>query len=124
VKRSVAANRTWLQLLSVGPQLAYAPKKAYADLHCTVSQVLTAFVPIKDLLFYIDFKTPDAIADTVAVVRRFGIEERVIMGAIPTVANLEVRPKRNRTLCEIQYEQKRNKRPRMWTQAASASSEV
>jgi hypothetical protein len=58
-------------------------------------------VPIKDLLFYIDFKTPDAVADTVAVVKRFGIEERVIMGAIPTAANLEVSPRRNRTLCEI-----------------------
>lgn len=53
-------------------------------------------MPFKDLLFYIDFKTPDAVADTVAVVKRFGIEERVIMGAIPTAANLEVSPRKNR----------------------------
>lgn len=54
-------------------------------------QVLTAFVPRKELLFYIDFKSPDAVADTIEVVKRFGIEERIIMGAIPTDANLEVR---------------------------------
>lgn len=47
-------------------------------------------MPIEDLLFYIDFKNPDAVADTIEVVKRFGIEERIIMGAIPTDANLEV----------------------------------
>ncbi|GAQ83939.1 glycerophosphoryl diester phosphodiesterase [Klebsormidium nitens] len=57
----------------------------------TLEEVLSTFVPIKELLFYIDFKSPGAVADTLEVVKRFGIEERIIMGAIPTDANLEVR---------------------------------
>lgn len=56
----------------------------------TLLEVLNEFVPVEGLIFYLDFKEANSVADTMKHVREFGIEERVICGAIPASANREV----------------------------------
>eukprot|EP00271_Cylindrocystis_brebissonii_P007337 TRINITY_DN20717_c0_g1_i3.p1 TRINITY_DN20717_c0_g1~~TRINITY_DN20717_c0_g1_i3.p1 ORF type:complete len:371 (+),score=36.03 TRINITY_DN20717_c0_g1_i3:157-1113(+) len=56
----------------------------------TLHEVLSEFVPVERLVFYLDFKEPDAVKGTMELVREYGIEERVICGAVPPAANKEV----------------------------------
>lgn len=56
----------------------------------TLVEVLTEFTAVDNLVFYLDFKTADAVADTLKIVESFQLMDRIILGAIPPAANTEI----------------------------------
>ncbi|GJP36289.1 hypothetical protein CLOM_g8285 [Closterium sp. NIES-68] len=56
----------------------------------TLKEVFDEFAGYKDLVFYLDFKLPKAVAPTLEMVREYGLEQRILMGAVPPIANREV----------------------------------
>ncbi|CAI5985208.1 unnamed protein product, partial [Closterium sp. NIES-65] len=56
----------------------------------TLREVFDEFACYSDLVFYLDFKSPRAVAPTLQMVREFNLEQRIMMGAVPPEANREV----------------------------------
>eukprot|EP00850_Spirogloea_muscicola_P018977 SM000180S03502 [mRNA] locus=s180:111400:114792:+ [translate_table: standard] len=60
----------------------------------SLNEVLTEFAPCQELVLYLDFKAANAVEDALKLVKKLALEERIICGAIPTLANLEIRKQR------------------------------
>ncbi|CAI5466338.1 unnamed protein product [Closterium sp. Yama58-4] len=56
----------------------------------TLRELFDEFTRYKDLVIYLDFKSPAAVAPTLQMVQDYGLEQRIIMGAVPPEANREV----------------------------------
>eukprot|EP00270_Netrium_digitus_P009602 TRINITY_DN2927_c0_g1_i4.p1 TRINITY_DN2927_c0_g1~~TRINITY_DN2927_c0_g1_i4.p1 ORF type:complete len:351 (+),score=59.31 TRINITY_DN2927_c0_g1_i4:117-1169(+) len=55
-----------------------------------LSEVFDAFAGIHGLVFYLDIKAANSVADTLEMVQKYGLQHRVIMGAVPPAANREL----------------------------------
>jgi len=53
----------------------------------TFNEFLDEFLQVEDLVFFLDFKDEDSALKTINVVKERGIEDRIILGAVPTETN-------------------------------------
>jgi len=53
----------------------------------TFSEFLDEFLQVEDLVFFLDFKDEDVALKTMNVVKEYNIEDRIILGAVPSETN-------------------------------------